>query len=177
MWVNSHCQLLHGENASKRSRVGVGMNRSARGGKCKALRSNGLDTALYYIKPYLYLLNSAVLTWLYWAPLNMMQPNHNSNVCVTPNYWINQLVTSQVWALTDCTQHCLWRVLLTLSHSLTVTLTNVKSTQSDYATLPSAPRIETTVPSLPSSTAGRPPKRKHSAGDTCHRFCRHRAHW
>ena len=48
--------LLHGWNASKRSRVGVGMNRSARGGSVKRFeRSNGLDTVLY--KNYLFLHN------------------------------------------------------------------------------------------------------------------------
>ena len=44
---------------------GVGMNRSARGGKCKALeRSNGLDTALYKTIPLPFFSSSCRLTSL-----------------------------------------------------------------------------------------------------------------
>ena len=50
--------------ASRRCRVGVGMNRSARGGGAKSVkpfeRSNGLGTALY--KNYLYLYHYKVET-------------------------------------------------------------------------------------------------------------------
>ena len=43
-------------NASQRSQVSVGMNRSARGVKCKALRAcNGLGTALYKNIPFYYI--------------------------------------------------------------------------------------------------------------------------
>ena len=51
--MNSLCALIQvWLNASQRSRVGTGMNRSAMGGKVKGFeRSNELDTALY--KTYL----------------------------------------------------------------------------------------------------------------------------
>ena len=49
-------------NASLRRQVGVGMNRSARGVKCKVFeQSFGLDTALYMNVPLLYLIKSTML--------------------------------------------------------------------------------------------------------------------
>ena len=53
----SRCAYLqHGWNASTRSRVGVGMNGSARGAM-RVQRSNGLDTALYTTHLYLVILS------------------------------------------------------------------------------------------------------------------------
>ena len=54
MWVNSICTVIAAwSNASQRSWVGVGMNRSAGRWRVKRFeRSNGLDTALYEDTPF-----------------------------------------------------------------------------------------------------------------------------
>ena len=54
--MNSRCAIAAWLECFQEKQVGVGMNRSARGGKCKLFeRSNGLDTALYKTIPLPYL--------------------------------------------------------------------------------------------------------------------------
>ena len=64
IWVNIlRASLLHGYNVSRRSRVGVGMNRSARGWSVKRFeRSNWLDTGLHKTYLYLFFIFSVVTT-------------------------------------------------------------------------------------------------------------------
>ena len=57
-------------NASKSSRVSVGMNRSVRGCSVKRIdRPNGLDTVLYKDHPFTFLFSLAGQAFSFWSSL------------------------------------------------------------------------------------------------------------